>query len=62
MVGGTPSSELRETAISYGCAALVSTEPQTLFAIHIPTKVSKALKDPKWIQAIKEEMKALEKN
>ncbi|CAL2271707.1 unnamed protein product [Prunus armeniaca] len=33
-----------------------------LSAIHIPTKVSEALKDPKWIQAIKEEMKALEKN
>ncbi|BBH05733.1 P-loop containing nucleoside triphosphate hydrolases superfamily protein [Prunus dulcis] len=31
-------------------------------AIHIPTKVSEALKDPKWVQAIKEEMKALEKN
>ncbi|CAL8990313.1 unnamed protein product, partial [Prunus brigantina] len=33
-----------------------------LSAIHIPTKVSEALKDPKWVQAIKEEMKALEKN
>ncbi|CAL8161763.1 unnamed protein product [Prunus armeniaca] len=33
-----------------------------LSAIHIPTKVSKALKDPKWVQAIKEEMKAFEKN
>ncbi|CAL8168983.1 unnamed protein product [Prunus armeniaca] len=33
-----------------------------LSVIHIPTKVSKALKDPKWVQAIKEEMKALEKN
>ncbi|CAL2255457.1 unnamed protein product [Prunus armeniaca] len=33
-----------------------------LSTIHIPTKVSKALKDPKWVQAIKEEMKALEKN
>ncbi|CAL8150806.1 unnamed protein product [Prunus armeniaca] len=30
--------------------------------IHIPIKVSEALKDPKWVQAIKEEMKALEKN
>ncbi|CAL2271767.1 unnamed protein product [Prunus armeniaca] len=33
-----------------------------LFVIHIPTKVSEALKDPKWVQAIKEDMKALEKN
>ncbi|CAL2254960.1 unnamed protein product [Prunus armeniaca] len=33
-----------------------------LSAIHIPTKVTEALKDPKWVQAIKEEMKALEKN
>ncbi|BBG93578.1 ABC-2 type transporter family protein [Prunus dulcis] len=33
-----------------------------LSAIHIPTKVGKTLKDPKWVQAIKEEMKALEKN
>ncbi|CAL8152256.1 unnamed protein product [Prunus armeniaca] len=33
-----------------------------LSAIHIPTKVSEALKDPKSVQAIKEEMKALEKN
>ncbi|BBN68699.1 ABC-2 type transporter family protein [Prunus dulcis] len=33
-----------------------------LSAIHIPTKVSEALKDSKWVQAIKEEMKALEKN
>ncbi|CAL8152273.1 unnamed protein product [Prunus armeniaca] len=33
-----------------------------LSAIHIPTKVSEALKDPKWVQAIKEEMKAFEKN
>ncbi|BBH08644.1 hypothetical protein Prudu_020889 [Prunus dulcis] len=33
-----------------------------LSAIHIPTKVSEALKDLKWVQAIKEEMKALEKN
>ncbi|BBN67983.1 hypothetical protein Prudu_242S000300 [Prunus dulcis] len=33
-----------------------------LSAIHIPTKVSEAFKDPKWVQAIKEEMKALEKN
>ncbi|CAL2225265.1 unnamed protein product [Prunus armeniaca] len=33
-----------------------------LSAIYIPTKVAKALKDPKWVQAIKEEMKALEKN
>ncbi|CAL2259462.1 unnamed protein product [Prunus armeniaca] len=33
-----------------------------LSVIHIPTKVSEALKDPKWVQAIKEEMKALEKN
>ncbi|CAL9022112.1 unnamed protein product, partial [Prunus brigantina] len=34
----------------------------TLSAIQIPTKVSEALKDPKWVQAIKEEMRALEKN
>ncbi|KAI5314443.1 hypothetical protein L3X38_043619 [Prunus dulcis] len=33
-----------------------------LSAIHIPTKVSETLKDPKWVQAIKEEMKALKKN
>ncbi|CAL2271851.1 unnamed protein product [Prunus armeniaca] len=33
-----------------------------LSAIHSPTKVSEALKDHKWVQAIKEEMKALEKN
>ncbi|CAL8168114.1 unnamed protein product [Prunus armeniaca] len=33
-----------------------------LSAIHISTKVSESLKDPKWVQAIKEEMKALEKN
>ncbi|CAL2251991.1 unnamed protein product [Prunus armeniaca] len=33
-----------------------------LSAIHIPTKVSEALKDPKWVKVIKDEMKALEKN
>ncbi|KAL6294169.1 hypothetical protein ACE6H2_002311 [Prunus campanulata] len=33
-----------------------------LSAIHIPTKVSEALKDPKWFQAMTEEMHALEKN
>ncbi|CAL2230858.1 unnamed protein product [Prunus armeniaca] len=33
-----------------------------LSAINIPTKVAEALKDPKWVQAIKKEMKALEKN
>lgn len=33
-----------------------------LSAIHIPTKVAGAFKDPKWVQAIKEEMKALKKN
>ncbi|BBH02937.1 hypothetical protein Prudu_013658 [Prunus dulcis] len=33
-----------------------------LSTIHIPTKVSEALKDPKWVQAIKEAMKALKKN
>ncbi|KAI5335698.1 hypothetical protein L3X38_025832 [Prunus dulcis] len=33
-----------------------------LSAVHIPTKVAEAFKDPKWVQAIKDEMKALEKN
>lgn len=33
-----------------------------LSTIHIPTKVIEALKDPKWVLAMKEEMKALEKN
>ncbi|XP_008224463.1 PREDICTED: polyubiquitin 11-like [Prunus mume] len=33
-----------------------------LSAIYIPTKVVEALKDPKWVQAIKEEMKDFEKN
>ncbi|CAL8990028.1 unnamed protein product [Prunus brigantina] len=33
-----------------------------LSAVYIRTKVAEALKDPKWVQAIKEEMKALEKN
>ncbi|CAL2256148.1 unnamed protein product [Prunus armeniaca] len=33
-----------------------------LSTIHIPTKVVEAFKDHKWVQAIKEEMKALEKN
>ncbi|CAL2226490.1 unnamed protein product [Prunus armeniaca] len=33
-----------------------------LSAIHIPTKVSEALKYPKWVKAIKDKMKALEKN
>ncbi|CAL8164293.1 unnamed protein product [Prunus armeniaca] len=33
-----------------------------LSTIHIPTKVSEALKYPKWVQAIEEEMKVLEKN
>ncbi|CAL2258217.1 unnamed protein product [Prunus armeniaca] len=27
-----------------------------------PTKVAEAFKDPKWVQVIKEEMKALKKN
>lgn len=33
-----------------------------LSTIHIPTKVTEALTGPKWVQAMKEEMKALEKN
>ncbi|BBH01663.1 transposable element gene [Prunus dulcis] len=33
-----------------------------LSAIHIPTKVAEAFKYHKWVQAIKKEMKALEKN
>ncbi|BBH02497.1 NB-ARC domain-containing disease resistance protein [Prunus dulcis] len=33
-----------------------------LSAVHIPTKVAEAFKDPKWVQAIKDEMKALKKN
>ncbi|CAL2234619.1 unnamed protein product [Prunus armeniaca] len=33
-----------------------------LSTIHIPTKISEALKYPKWVQVIQEEMKALEKN
>ena len=33
-----------------------------LLVHHIPTSIEKALQDPKWVQAMKEEMKALLKN
>ncbi|CAL2227071.1 unnamed protein product [Prunus armeniaca] len=64
------SPEIGKTS-KYPIANHVSTEKLSkplkafvhqLSAIHIPTKVSEALKDTKWVQAIKEEMKALEKN
>lgn len=32
-----------------------------LCAIHIPTKVTEALKDLKWVQTMKKEMEALKK-
>ncbi|BFG29133.1 hypothetical protein CerSpe_154070 [Prunus speciosa] len=57
--------------LKYPIANYVSTqrlsEPLKVFAhqlstIDIPTKVTEALKDPKWTQAMKEEMKAQEKN
>ncbi|CAL8134140.1 unnamed protein product [Prunus armeniaca] len=60
-----------DKASKYPIANHVSTEKLSeplkafvhqLSAIQIPTKISEALKDPKWVQAIKEEMRALKKN
>lgn len=34
----------------------------TLSSCHVPSGILEALTDPKWVQAIKEEMDALQKN
>ena len=45
-----------------GLSKSLKTFTQTLFFGHIPNTVEEALSDPKWAQAIQEELEALKKN
>ena len=45
-----------------GLSKPLKTFTQTLFSGHIPNTVEEALSDPKWAQAIQEELEALKKN
>jgi hypothetical protein len=65
------SPDVEERRSNYPIANYVATQhlsqpiqsfTKTLFSSHIPNNVEEALDDPKWAEAIQEEMEALQKN
>ncbi|KAI5355558.1 hypothetical protein L3X38_008453 [Prunus dulcis] len=62
----SPEGKVKYPIANYVSCNKLASERQTLVSnmesIHVPTRVEKALKDPKWAKAMDEEMLALQKN